>query len=99
MEILELFVVCILDPIQELSTDASWGGSAALWWIAGGSFFNTDWAGSFGASLLLKQKVVHYTPENRTTCTSGAKFQGNLQGKENNFKVVWDAPTSSLRVQ
>lgn len=28
MEILELFVICILDPIQELSTDTRWGGSA-----------------------------------------------------------------------
>lgn len=34
MEILELFVICILDPIQELSTDTRWGVSAThgeLW--------------------------------------------------------------------
>lgn len=40
MEILELFVICILDPIQELSTDARWAGSATQRGIAGVNFFN-----------------------------------------------------------
>lgn len=52
MEILELFVICILDPIQELSTDTNWGVSATPWWIAGGSFFNADLARFFGVTPL-----------------------------------------------
>lgn len=31
MEILELFVICVLDPIQELSTDTRRGVSATPW--------------------------------------------------------------------
>lgn len=98
MEILELFVICILDPIQELSTDTRWRGSVPQWASLGSvSLINTDLTRFFGdhttlrTSLLLK--AVQYTPENSTTRHQLCKVLGETSSKR---KQLWSCVSGLL---